>query len=122
MPEMPRLPGGLSHGRHRPGPVPPPRREMLHAFFRVDGPDPENLAPPSPECLIGCLKCQLVCPENSGRVKYEKAPVVFSAEETQALLDLAEGSEAGLDKIQDKIRELGLSEIPAFTAATSSIC
>jgi epoxyqueuosine reductase len=95
-----------------------PDRFLLHAekcytlFSESMNPIPDCLLPPSPECLIGCLKCQLVCPENKGHVKYEKAPVVFSAEETQALLDLAEGSEAGLEKIQDKVRELGLSEIP----------
>ena len=93
-------------------------RFLLHAekcytlFSESIKPIPENLNPPSPECLIGCLKCQLICPENKGRVKYEKAPVAFSAEETQALLDLAEGSELGLKKIQDKIQKLGLSEIP----------
>jgi epoxyqueuosine reductase len=97
-------------------------RFLLHAekcytlFSESLNPIPENLMPPSPECLIGCLKCQLVCPENKGRLRYEKAPVAFSAEETKALLDLAEGSDLGLKKVQDKIQELGLSEIPRLYA------
>jgi epoxyqueuosine reductase len=93
-------------------------RFLLHAekcytlFSESMNPIPEDLQPPSPRCLIGCLKCQDVCPENKGRMRYEKAPVAFSAEETGALLEAAEGSDYGLKKVQGKIQALGLSENP----------
>jgi len=93
-------------------------RFLLHAekcytlFSESLEPIPSDLKAPSPQCLIGCLKCQEVCPENKGRMPYQKAPVAFSTEETRALLEAAEGSGPGLEKLQVKIRALGLSENP----------
>jgi epoxyqueuosine reductase len=72
-------------------------------------PMPEGMRPPSPRCLIGCLRCQEVCPENKGRLKYESTGVEFSEEETGLFLGLAEGSDRGLASIKAKLGVLGLS-------------
>jgi len=79
-------------------------------------PFPEGMNPPSPDCLIGCLKCQTVCPANKGRLKRGPAPVSFTAEETTALV--AEGEIGGAplnERIGAKFKTLGVSEgIPLF--------
>jgi epoxyqueuosine reductase len=97
-------------------------RFLLHAekcytlFSESMTPIPEDLKAPSPQCLIGCLKCQEVCPENKGRLRYEKATAAFSAEETEIFLkqdkgaDHNEATDCALETILPKFRELGLSE------------
>lgn len=76
-------------------------------------------------CLIGCMACQQVCPENKGRLKTESSGVEFTAEETEAVLaagrrlgvDGNEGGDAGegvmcaaLESARAKFDELGMSE------------
>ena len=67
-------------------------RFLLHAeecytlFSESPKPIPEDVKPPSPECLVGCMKCQDVCPENKGRLHYVHASISFSSEETEAFL------------------------------------
>ena len=74
-------------------------------------PFPENMNPPSPDCLIGCMKCQEVCPANKGRLKKVQASVSFTAEETAALVKEGTIRNVRLEKsIQSKIEALGLSE------------
>jgi epoxyqueuosine reductase len=90
-------------------------RFLLHGekcytlFSESLAPMPEGLRPPSPRCLIGCLRCQDVCPEDKGRLKYESTGIAFSEEETGLVLDLAEGRERGLARISAKLGVLGLS-------------
>lgn len=87
------------------------RAEKCYTLFSESlQPIPAGLEPPSARCLIGCLRCQEVCPENKGRLRYETTGVSFTAPETEAFLALASGSERGLDQAQAKLRELGLSE------------
>lgn len=50
------------------------------------GPLPGGLPVPSPACLLGCLACQLACPENRGVLRREPRGV-FDAAETTALLE-----------------------------------
>lgn len=82
-------------------------RFLIHAekcyplYSESTDPIPEGLVPPSPQCLVGCLTCEAACPENRGRLKYE---------ETAGLLGLSPDSQRGLDRMQDKLRPLGLSE------------
>jgi epoxyqueuosine reductase len=96
-------------------------RILLHAekcytlFSESLEPIPNSLKPPSPKCLIGCLKCQQVCPENKGLLRYERAGVSFSEEETRAFLGMANGSEKNLDQVRTKFLKLGLTEgFPVF--------
>jgi len=60
------------------------RCRTLHS--ETPGPWPEQFPVESHDCLIGCLICQRVCPVNAGRLRYETAPVLFTEEETAALL------------------------------------
>jgi epoxyqueuosine reductase len=92
-------------------------RVLLHAekcytlFSESQSPIPEGLKAPSPRCLIGCLRCQEVCPENKGLLRHENAPVSFEAEETEAFLGIkppADGPAFG--RAQEKFRQLGMSE------------
>jgi len=75
------------------------------------GPWPSWLLPSVHHCLVGCLKCQQVCPENRGLLRFEPAEVSFDAEETQAILK--EGSDrAGpvWDSIRKKLEVLNIQD------------
>jgi epoxyqueuosine reductase len=57
-------------------------------FSESRRPIPEGTQPPKRAiCLIGCLDCQLVCPENKGRLKTVPSGVEFTAEETAAVIE-----------------------------------
>jgi len=97
-------------------------RILIHAekcytlFSESANPIPEGLMPPSPKCIIGCLRCQELCPENKGLLRYENAAVSFDAEETAAFLGMVqeEGNRAA-GSVRTKFLELGLSEgLPLF--------
>ncbi len=91
-------------------------RFLLHAekcytlFSESPEPIPESLKLPSPKCLIGCLKCQQVCPENKGLLRYEEMTVYFNSEETGAFLGAAGVSRRTMDQAQSKFLKLGLTE------------
>jgi epoxyqueuosine reductase len=81
-------------------------------------PMPEWARPPKSTCLIGCMNCQEVCPENKGRLKYEPSGVEFAAEETEAVHELGRRLESGvsgpdaraLASARAKFDRLGMSE------------
>ena len=62
------------------------------------GPWPEWLSPTAHNALVGCMRCQEVCPRNKGRMVFEPAPESFTREETEAILATAD---AGEDKSSD---------------------
>jgi len=75
---------------------------------------------PKSLCFIGCMDCQLVCPENKGRLKKAPSGVELTAEETEAVLEagrrLAAGPAAGRQdsaawrSARAKVERLGMSE------------
>jgi epoxyqueuosine reductase len=92
-------------------------RILLHAekcytlFSESPRPIPESLKPPSPKCIIGCLRCQELCPENKGLLRHENAAVSFDAEEAEAFLGMKPVADRrAFDRVQTKFKELGLSE------------
>jgi epoxyqueuosine reductase len=92
-------------------------RVLIHAekcytlFSESLNPFPEGLKPPSPKCLVGCLRCQELCPENKGLLRYENAPVSFDAEETEAFLGKKPAADGpAFDRARAKFKQLGLSE------------
>jgi epoxyqueuosine reductase len=92
-------------------------RILLHAekcytpFSESIRPIPNGLNPPSPKCLIGCLRCQELCPEDKGLLRQESAPVSFDAEETAAFLGMKPAAEGpALERALAKFKKLGLSE------------
>jgi epoxyqueuosine reductase len=68
----------------------------LTLFSESDGPGAETMPRPSTDCLIGCLKCQEVCPVNKGLLRREHTGLVFDRRETGAMLSGFQGCEAGL--------------------------
>ena len=96
-------------------------RILLHAekcytlFSESPNPIPENLKPPSPKCLIGCLRCQELCPEDKDLLRHENA-ASFDAEETQAFLGTKPAADGpAFDRAQKKFQELGMTEgLPVF--------
>jgi epoxyqueuosine reductase len=56
-------------------------------FSESRKPLPAWVRPPKSPCLIGCLICQQVCPENKSRLKTAPSGVEFSAEETEAVIE-----------------------------------
>ncbi len=59
--------------------------------YHSESPDPmpPGMYPPSPNCILGCLRCQTTCPGNRGRLRKEPAGVDLNEEETAVFL--AEG-------------------------------
>jgi len=92
-------------------------RILLHAekcytlFSESPRPIPESFKPPSPKCIIGCLRCQELCPENKGLLRHEEAAVSFDAEETEAFLGIKPAADGrAFDRAQAKFQEMGLTE------------
>jgi epoxyqueuosine reductase len=56
-------------------------------FSESRKPFPDWARFPKSLCLIGCMTCQQVCPENKGRLRIESSGVELSGEETGALLE-----------------------------------
>lgn len=73
---------------------------------------PPRTRAPKSLCLIGCMDCQTVCPENKGFLKTEPSGVEFTAEETEAVV--AAGRRLGHDA------EAGGPETAAAKAAFES--
>jgi epoxyqueuosine reductase len=83
-------------------------------------PMPEWARLPKSRCLIGCMNCQEVCPENKGRLRYEPSGVELTAEETEAVLELGrrleaeeQGEDSGGGEKEEalaKFERLGMSE------------
>jgi epoxyqueuosine reductase len=71
---------------------------------------PDDVRPPSPNCIFGCLKCQEICPKNRGKLKYENSGIMFSEEETQAVLTGKPISRRLSDSIKTKYKSMGLTE------------
>jgi len=72
-------------------------------------PLPPGMKSPSPDCIIGCLKCQEVCPMNKGKLRYEDTGIYFTAAESEVIIN--NGTSSPLWKeIKGKLESLGLSE------------
>jgi epoxyqueuosine reductase len=87
------------------------RAEKCYTLFSESiSPIPAEIRPPSPDCIIGCMRCQRVCPVNKGRLKYQDSGVSFSSEETHAILDSERMNPKLSEAIAAKFSALGLSE------------
>ena len=92
------------------------RAEKCYTLFS-ESPDPipEHLKPPSPKCLIGCLRCQELCPENKGLLRYKAAAVSFDEGETAAFLGMTPATDPAFERAQAKFQTLCLTEgFPVF--------
>jgi epoxyqueuosine reductase len=72
-------------------------------------PFPSGMISPSPDCLIGCLKCQEVCPMNKGKLRYEDTGIYFTAAESEVIINNGTSSPRWKE-IKGKLESLGLSE------------
>ncbi len=70
----------------------------------ADVPFPEGLDPSCHNQLVGCMRCQAVCPANAGHLTIEEADPTFTEEETAAFLRGAAADELTAETI-DKLRE-----------------
>jgi epoxyqueuosine reductase len=59
----------------------------LHNEKPSDVPFPEWLAPSWHNCLVGCLRCQSICPENRDFLAWVEEGPEFSAKETELLVE-----------------------------------
>jgi epoxyqueuosine reductase len=59
----------------------------LHNEEPSDVPFPAWLDPSWHNCLVGCLRCQSICPENKDFLEYVEEGAEFSEEETELLVD-----------------------------------
>jgi len=58
-------------------------------------PIPAWARPPKSFCIIGCMDCQEICPENKGRLKTLPSGAELSAVETEALIEAGRGLGVG---------------------------
>lgn len=71
------------------------------------GPWPPWIEPKAHHCLLGCLLCQVRCPENP-KLRMESTGVAFTREETQALLSESEDHLGpAWDGVREKLTRLG---------------
>ncbi len=84
--------------------------ERCLTFFNEEpGNFPAWVKPQSHNCLVGCMKCQIVCPHNKPFVDWIEDVEEFTAEETEILLqDLP--AEKLPSAITDKINLLSLED------------
>ena len=83
-------------------------------------PIPAWAKPPKSICLIGCMACQQVCPENKGRLKTESSGVEFTVEETGAILK-AGRKLAAVDRGGDAQGEAEEKGGPALASARAKV-
>ena len=96
-------------------------RFLLHAercltlFTEASGPWPTDLSPNAHHCLVGCMRCQEVCPENAGRFRLESTGTAFTAAETESILadDISSPSGGG-QRAFNKLTNLGLDDFGAM--------
>ncbi len=87
------------------------RTEKCYTLFSESlEPIPKGLKPPTPKCLIGCMRCQQVCPENKGLLRHEEAAVSFCPEETEAFLGIARRRRKEFRRVKAKCLRLGMTE------------
>jgi len=72
-------------------------------------PFPPGMIAPSPDCLVGCLTCQQVCPMNKGKLKYVDSGISFDSEESEVIFHNQTSSYLW-KKIREKMKTLGLTE------------
>ncbi len=83
-------------------------------------PFPDWARLPKAVCLVGCLTCQQVCPENKGRMGVEPSGVELTGEETEALLEAGRRLEAGTGAPAANAAS-DRPESPAWTSAWAKI-
>lgn len=69
---------------------------------------PDWLDPSWHHCLVGCLKCQHVCPQNRHAVNDVEDTVEFTEDETNFLLQWRHPVDKIPEKLNEKLRKLGL--------------
>lgn len=86
------------------------RGELCLTFFNeYEEAWPGWLPPAAHNCIVGCLLCQKACPQNAGRLRFEKAREEFTPDETAALLDgSGDGNQPLWRAITQKLASLGL--------------
>ncbi|UCE60120.1 MAG: hypothetical protein JSU63_22085 [Phycisphaerales bacterium] len=72
---------------------------------------PDYIVPSAHHCLIGCMRCQEVCPENAGLLRTESSGLAFSADETAAILRHDESTEAPANpSVVARLETVGLED------------
>lgn len=81
----------------------------LTSMNEDDGEFPNWLDESAHNCLIGCMKCQSRCPQNSQNMNNTVEGVSFTEEETTEILENRAG-EPYTDALADKLKAAGISE------------
>ncbi len=92
------------------------KRVLLHAekcytpISESAGKLPDSPLPPSPECVVGCMTCQNVCPMNKGKLRHEEVEFYLSEEEISFILCSPDKNAKLWQQIKRKFDSLGLTE------------
>jgi epoxyqueuosine reductase len=78
-------------------------------------PFPDWVDPAWHTCAVGCLRCQLVCPENAGVELTVEPPMVFDEQESAEILAATAGSERAPATLA-KLERCGLDYSPELLA------
>lgn len=92
-------------------------RFLLHAErcltlpSELPGPWPDWFPASRYHCLIGCLICQRVCPQNAGLLAFEEVEMPFTAEETARILSQdGDATDPLWEAIKAKLASAGFPE------------
>jgi len=84
--------------------------------FGNDVPWPEWMPNSAHHCLVGCMRCQEVCPQNRGKLRIERLSAEFAREETALLLAGPEDEQDPAWKaVCDKFSSVGLYQFETIT-------
>jgi epoxyqueuosine reductase len=82
----------------------------LTAYNELPEDWPDWLPRAAHECLVGCMRCQEVCPCNEGLLKHEDSGILFDREETDAFLSGAVGRESTpIHSVEKKLAAIGMT-------------
>lgn len=89
--------------------------KCLTALNEFPGEWPEWVDPKSHNALVGCMKCQAVCPRNKGLLQVQKLDEEFTVEETETLLAGESSAEPSKwQALEKKLEEVGLPGYEEF--------
>jgi len=104
----------------------PDDRVLIHADHCLtylnenEGDFPKGLNPKAHHAIVGCMRCQQVCPQNKSVVHLKERPIVFSEEETTMILQKTPRDKIS-PSLSKKLLDLNLDEYYVLLSRNLSV-
>jgi epoxyqueuosine reductase len=104
----------------------PADRFLIHADHCLtylnenEGEFPSWVDPKSHHALVGCMRCQFVCPQNRSVIQLKEYPVTFLEEETAQILDKTPRNRIS-ETVSTKLIELDMDEYYSLLSRNLSV-